>query len=181
ALPNVAPGTSTAAAIDRDNATSWVSSSLEAALGQWIRIDLDRPITNAILTVTPSATALGAQVRRLEVETDNGTTSVRFDEPGQPLNIALRPGETTWVKVTATGTDDGTSGVQFGVTELSLTQYDAAGFAHTVDLRHSATVPPPPAGDNPLGWDLGSPLQGRSGCAPSPQRLRCAATLSLAP
>ncbi|MDO2972376.1 alpha-(1-_3)-arabinofuranosyltransferase [Mycobacteroides abscessus] len=181
ALPNVAPGTSTAAAIDRDNATSWVSSSLEAALGQWIRIDLDRPITNAILTVTPSATALGAQVRRLEVETDNGTTSVRFDEPGQPLNIALRPGETTWVKVTATGTDDGTSGVQFGVTELSLTQYDAAGFAHTVDLRHSATVPPPPVGDNPLGWDLGSPLQGRSGCAPSPQRLRCAATLSLAP
>ncbi|MGH3724890.1 MAG: alpha-(1-_3)-arabinofuranosyltransferase domain-containing protein [Mycobacterium sp.] len=181
ALPNVAPGTSTAAVIDRDNATSWVSSSLEAALGQWIRVDLDRPITNAILTVTPSATALGAQVRRLEVETDNGTTSVRFDEPGQPLNIALRPGETTWVKVTATGTDDGTSGVQFGVTELSLTQYDAAGFAHTVDLRHGATIPAPPAGANLLGWDLGSPLEGRSGCAPSPQRLRCAATLSLAP
>ncbi len=181
ALPNVAPGTSTAAAIDRDSGTSWVSSSLEAALGQWIRVDLDRPITNAILTVTPSATALGAQVRRLEVETDNGTTSVRFDEPGKPLDIALRPGETNWVKVTATGTDDGTSGVQFGVTELSLTQYDAAGFAHSVDLRHSATIPAPPAGDNPLGWDLGSPLEGRSGCAPSPQRLRCAATLSLAP
>ncbi|MEU9805707.1 alpha-(1-_3)-arabinofuranosyltransferase [Mycobacterium sp. NPDC050853] len=180
-LPNVAPGTSTAAVIDRDNATSWVSNSLEAALGQWIRVDLDRPITNAILTVTPSATALGAQVRRLEVETDNGTTSVRYDKPGQPLDIALRPGETTWVKVTATGTDDGTSGVQFGITELSLTQYDAAGYAHSVDLRHSATIPAPPAGAGVLGWDLGSPLEGRSGCAPSPQRLRCAATLSLAP
>lgn len=136
---------------------------------------MDRPITNAILTVTPSATALGAQVRRLEVETDNGTTSVRFDEPGQPLNIALRPGETTWVKVTATGTDDGTSGVQFGVTELSLTQYDAAGFAHTVDLRHSATVPSPPAGDNPSAgiWahpcraDRGAPLL-RNGCGAPP-------------
>ena len=181
ALPNVAPGTSTAAVIDRDNATSWVSSSLEAALGQWIRVDLDRPITNAILTVTPSATALGAQVRRLEIETDNGTTSVRFDEPGKPLDVALRPGETNWVKVTATGTEDGTSGVQFGITELSLTQYDAAGYAHSVDLRHSATLPAPPAGAAVLGWDLGSPLEGRPGCMPSPERLRCAGTLSLAP
>lgn len=181
ALPNVAPGTSTAAVIDRDNATSWVSSSLEAALGQWIRVDLDRPITNAILTVTPSATALGAQVRRLEVETDNGTTSVRFDEPGKPLDIALRPGETNWIKVTATGTEDGTSGVQFGITELSLTQYDAAGYAHSVDLRHSAIIPAPPAGAAVLGWDLGSPLEGRPGCMPSPERLRCAGTLSLSP
>ncbi|MCV7083149.1 hypothetical protein H7H37_20250, partial [Mycolicibacterium insubricum] len=47
---------------------------------------------------------------------------------------------------TAAGTDDGSSGVQFAVTDLSVTQYDASGFAHPVNLRHTLLVPGPPAG-----------------------------------
>ena len=34
----------------------------------------------------PSATAVGAQVRRIEVSTVNGTTTLRFDEAGKPLD-----------------------------------------------------------------------------------------------
>ncbi len=39
--------------------------------------------------------------------------------------------------ITAVGTDDGSPGVQFGITDFAVTQYDANGFAHPVELRHT--------------------------------------------
>ncbi|GAY16426.1 alpha-(1-_3)-arabinofuranosyltransferase [Mycobacterium sp. shizuoka-1] len=181
ALPNVAPASGPAAAVDGDPATAWVSNSLQAAVGQWLQIDFDHPVTNATLTITPSATAVGAQVRRIQVSTPNGTTTVRFDEPGKPLAVALPYGESPWVRITAIGTDDGSSGVQFGITDLSVTQYDASGFAHPVDLRHTLVVPGPPAGSTVAAWDLGSELLGRQGCADSPDGVHCAASMAQAP
>ena len=181
AMPDVAPATSPAAAIDGDPATAWVSNALQAAVGQWLQVDFDHPVTNAVITVTPSATAVGAQVRRILVETVNGSTTLRFDEPGKPLTAALPPGETPWVRITAAATDDGSAGVQFGITDLSLTQYDASGFAHPVDLRHTVQVPGPPPGSAIAGWDLGSELLGRPGCAAAPDGMRCAASMALAP
>ena len=180
-LPHVAPASGPVAAVDRDPATAWVSNALQPALGQWLQIDFDRPITNAALTVTPSATAVGAQVRKIQVSTTGGTTTVGFDEPGVPLTVALPYGETPWVRITAVGTDDGSSGVQFGITELSVTQYDASGFANPVDLRHTVVVPAPPAGSPVATWDLGSELLGRQGCADSPDGVACAASMTLAP
>ena len=44
---------------------SWVSNSLQSAVGQWLQVDFDHPVTNATITITPSATAVGAQVRRI--------------------------------------------------------------------------------------------------------------------
>ncbi|WP_422742947.1 alpha-(1-_3)-arabinofuranosyltransferase domain-containing protein [Mycobacterium sp. WMMD1722] len=181
ALPNVAPATGPAAVVDSDASTSWVSNSLQAALGQWLQIDFDKPVTNATLTVTPSATAVGAQVRRIEVATVNGTSTLRFDEPGKPLTVALPYGETPWVRLTATGTDDGSAGVQFGITDLSVTQYDANGFATPIQLRHTVAVPGPPAGSAVAQWDLGSDLLGRPGCVDSPDGMKCAATMALSP
>jgi arabinofuranan 3-O-arabinosyltransferase len=181
AMPDVAPATSPAAAVDGDPATAWVSSALQTAVGQWLQVDFDHPVTNAVITVTPSATAVGAQVRRILVETATGSTTLRFDEAGKPLTAALPYGETPWVRVTAAGTDDGSAGVQFGVTELSITQYDASGFAHPVSLRHTAQVPGPPPGSAVVGWDLGSELLGRPGCVPAPDVVRCAASMALAP
>jgi arabinofuranan 3-O-arabinosyltransferase len=181
ALPDVAPATSPAAAVDGDPATSWVSNGLQAAVGQWLQVDFDHPVTNATITVTPSATAVGAQVRRIEVATVNGTTTLRYDEPGKPLTAALPYGETPWVRITAVGTDDGSSGVQFGVTGLDVTQYDASGFAHPIELHHTALVPGPPPGSGVARWDLGSELLGRPGCAAGPGGMRCAASMALAP
>ena len=31
--------------------------------------------------------------------------------------------------------------MQFGITDLAITQYDANGFAHPVNLRHTVLVP----------------------------------------
>lgn len=179
-LPNVSPASGPAAAVDTDGATAWVSNSLQPAIGQWLQIDFDQPVTNAALTLVPSATAVGAQVRRIQVSTDNGTTTVSFDQSGEPLTVALPYGETSWVRITAVGTDDGSSGVQFGITDLSVTQYDASGFAHPVELRHTVVVPPPPAGTPVAVWDLGSELLGRDGCADSPDGVHCAASMSVA-
>jgi len=182
ALPNVSPATIPAAAIDGDPATSWVSNALQSAVGQWLQVDFDNPITNATITITPSATAVGAQVRKIEIATANGTTTLRYDKPGQPLMAALPYGETPWVRVTAVGTDDGSAGVQFGITDLAITQYDANGFAHPVDLRHTVAVPAPRAAPTPAIalWDLGTELLGRSGCADGPDGVRCAATMAMA-
>jgi arabinofuranan 3-O-arabinosyltransferase len=181
ALPDVAPATSPAAAIDSDSATAWVSNGLQSAVGQWLQVDFDHPVTNAIITITPSATTVGAQVRRIQVSTVNGTTTLRFDEAGKPLTAALPFGETPWVRITAVGTDDGSSGVQFGITDLSITQYDASGFAHPVDLRHTVLVPSPPPNAAVARWDLGSELLGRPGCALGPENMHCAASMALAP
>src|SRR5690606_25002745 len=104
ALPNVAPATAATAALHNDTATSWVSNALQTAVGQWLQVDFDHPVTNATLTITPSATAVGAQVRRLEISTVNGTSTVRYDEPGRPITVALPYGETPWVRITAVGT-----------------------------------------------------------------------------
>ncbi len=180
ALPNVSPSSGPAAAIDGDTSTSWVSNSLQTALGQWLQVDFDHPVTNATLTITPSATAVGAQVRRLEVATVNGTSTVRFDQAGKPVTVALPYGESPWVRITATGTDDGSPGVQFGLTDISITQYDANGFAHPVNLRHTVDVPGPPADSAVAQWDLGSELLGRAGCAESPTGTRCAAAMAMA-
>ncbi|MCV7233704.1 alpha-(1-_3)-arabinofuranosyltransferase [Mycobacterium branderi] len=181
ALPDVAPAASPAAAVDGDPATAWVSNGLQSAVGQWLQVDFDHPVTNGVITLTPSATAVGAQVRKIQIETVNGTTTLRFDEAGKPLSAALPYGETPWVRVTAIGTDDGSAGVQFGITDLSVTQYDASGFAHPIDLRHTVRVPAPPAGATVAGWDLGSEMLGRPGCARGPDDVRCAASMALTP
>ena len=181
ALPNVAAATGPAATIDGDSSTSWVSNALEAAVGQWLQVDFDHPVTNATVTITPSATAVGAQVRRLEVSTVNGTSTLRFDEPGKPFTAALPYGETPWVRITAVGTDDGSPGVQFGITDFTITQYDANGFAHPVNMRHTVLVPGPPPNSAVAQWDLGSELLGRPGCAESPRGIRCAAAMAMSP
>ncbi|VEG46587.1 F5/8 type C domain-containing protein [Mycolicibacterium flavescens] len=179
ALPNVAPAAGPAAAVDADPSTSWVSNSLQSAIGQWMQVGFDHPVTNATITVTPSATAVGAQIRRIEISTVNGTSTLRFDEAGKPLTAALPYGESPWVRLTAVATDDGSPGVQFGITDLAVTQYDANGFAHPVSLRHTVVVPGPPPDSTVAQWDLGSELLGRSGCAQSPTGYRCAALMAL--
>jgi arabinofuranan 3-O-arabinosyltransferase len=179
ALPDVAPATSPAAAIDGDPATAWVSNALQSAVGQWLQVDFDHPVTNAVITLTPSATPVGAQIRRIQIATVNGTTTLRFDEAGKPLTAALPYGETPWVRITAIGADDGSAGVQFGITDLAVTQYDVSAFAHPVNLRHTVLVPGPPAGSGVARWDLGSELTGRPGCAQGPEDVRCAASMAL--
>ena len=85
------------------------------------------------------------------------------------------------MRFTAVGTDDGSAGVQFGITDFTVTQYDASGFAQPVSLRHTVEVPGPPAGSQVAQWDLGAELLGRPGCADGPDGVLCAAAMALSP
>ncbi|KAA0017389.1 alpha-(1-_3)-arabinofuranosyltransferase [Antrihabitans cavernicola] len=180
-LGGSSPGAGAAAAVDGDDATSWVSNGLESAVGQWLRLDLDKPIKGGLLHLTTSAGAIGAPVKWIEVRTATGSTAARVDKPGKPLTVALPPGKTSWVQVISTETDDGSVGSQFGISELSLDDYSNIDAPVPVDIRHHTVLPETPPGATIAGWQLGQELPGRTGCVDAPDRVRCSKGLAQAP
>ncbi|WP_280473676.1 alpha-(1-_3)-arabinofuranosyltransferase domain-containing protein, partial [Nocardia asiatica] len=180
-LGGAAPGSSTAAVVDGDPATAWISNGIERALGQWLRLDLDRPVQTGQLILTTSAAAIGDPVKWIEVRTANGTVSVRVPEPGAQVSVSLPAGRTEWLTITAIRTENGTGGGQFGISELRLDDYSQRNAPVRVDIRHRTVVPPAPAGAHVRGWDLGQEFPGRSACFDAPDRVRCSKGLALAP
>ncbi|MFI2341589.1 alpha-(1-_3)-arabinofuranosyltransferase [Nocardia gamkensis] len=180
-LGGAAPGSSTAAVVDGDPATAWISNGIERALGQWLRLDLDHPIQTGQLKLTTSSAAIGDPVKWIEVRTANGTVSVRVPEPGAPVSVSLPAGRTDWLTITAIRTEGGSGGGQFGISELALDDYSVRNAPVRVDIRHRTVVPSAPAGARLRGWDLGQEFPGRSACFDAPDRVRCSKGLALAP
>ncbi|MFI7663720.1 alpha-(1-_3)-arabinofuranosyltransferase family protein [Nocardia sp. NPDC049526] len=180
-LGGSAPGSSTAAVVDGDPSTAWISNGAEHALGQWLRLDLDHPISSGLLQLTTSAAAIGDPVKWVEVRTANGSVSARIPEPGMPVSISLPAGKTDWLTITAIRTEDGTRGGQFGISELTLDDYTNRSAPVRVDIRHRTVLPPTPPGAQVRSWDLGQEFPGRSACFDAPDRVRCSKGLALAP
>ncbi|WP_232236074.1 alpha-(1-_3)-arabinofuranosyltransferase [Nocardia sp. BMG51109] len=178
-LGGAAPGSSTAAAVDDDPSTAWLSNSAEHAVGQWIRLDLDRPIRSGSLQLTTSPAAIGDPVKWMEVRTANGTVAARVSKPGAPVSVSLPPGRTDWVRITAIRTEGDSAGGQFGISELGLTDYSNLDAPVPVDIRHRTVLPPPPAGAPLRGWSLGQEFPGRGGCFDAPERVRCSKGMAL--
>ncbi|WP_425303646.1 alpha-(1-_3)-arabinofuranosyltransferase [Nocardia wallacei] len=180
-LGGAAPGGSTAAAVDGDTSTAWFSNSAEHAVGQWLRLGLDHPITAGTVQVTTSPAAIGDPVKWIEARTNNGTVAARVSEPGAPVSVSLPPGRTEWVRIMATRTEGGSAGGQFGISELGLTDYSNRDAPAPVDIRHRTVLPPVAAGTAALqGWSLGQEFPGRSSCFDAPDRVRCSKGLGLA-
>ena len=170
ALPDVAPATSPAAAIDGDSATAWVSNALQSAVGQWLQSRLRPP---------------GDQRRH-----HHDAQRDRRRRPGPPHrdrnrhrhnHSAVRRARQAAHRGAALRRDPvgadhrdrhrrRSAGVQFGITDLSITQYDASGFAHPVDLRHTVLVPgpPPDAAVARVGPGIGT--AGQAGLRPGARR-----------
>jgi arabinofuranan 3-O-arabinosyltransferase len=180
-LGGSAPGSGPPATVDSDRATSWLSNGLEAAVGQWLQLDLDKPITSGLLRLTTSAAAIGSPVKWLEISTPNGTTAARIGAPGEPVTVSLPGGETPWVRITATQTENGSGGAQFGISELSLDDYSNFDNPVPVVIRHHTVLPAAPSGAHVTGWDLAQELPGRAGCIDTPDRVRCANGIALEP
>ncbi|MFC8044897.1 alpha-(1-_3)-arabinofuranosyltransferase family protein [Nocardia sp. NPDC057353] len=178
-IGGAAPGSSTAAAVDGDPSTAWLSNGGEYALGQWLRLELDDPISTGLLRVTTSPAALGDPVKWIEVRTERGSVSARITEPGAPVSVSLPAGSTDWVSVTAIRTEGSTRGGQFGISEIALDDYTVREAPVRVPIRH--TVALPPVTGTPAAWDLGQEFPGRSACFDSPDRIRCHNGLALAP
>lgn len=180
-LGGAAPGSSTAAVVDGDPATAWISNGSESALGQWLRLDLAKPVNAGQLSFHTSAAAIGDPVKWVEVRTANGTVTTRIPEPGAPVSVSLPAGKTRWVTITAIRTESGKRGGQFGISELTLDDYSVRDLPVRVDIRHRTVLPPTPAGAQVRGWDLGQEFPGRSACFDAPDRVRCSKALGLAP
>ncbi|MEV0356336.1 alpha-(1-_3)-arabinofuranosyltransferase [Nocardia sp. NPDC050697] len=178
-IGGAAPGSSTAAAVDGDPSTAWLSNGGEYALGQWLRLELDHPISTGLLRVTTSPAALGDPVKWIEVRTERGSVSARITEPGAPVSVSLPAGSTGWVSVTAIRTEGSTRGGQFGISEIALDDYSVREAPVRVPIRH--TVALPPVAGTPAAWDLGQEFPGRSACFDAPDRIRCHKGLALAP
>lgn len=180
-LGGASPSSSPAAAVDGDPATGWFSNGIERALGQWLQIDLDEPLTSSLLHLTTSPAALGAPVRWLEVSTPNGSTAVKVIEPGKPITVSIPGGLTPWIRITATRTEDGSAGTQFGISELSVEDFTERDAPKLVPIEFRTVLPPTPDGAAVAGWNLSQELPGRTGCVESAERVRCSNALPLAP
>ena len=185
----VRPSHSVAAAVDGDPDTAWRSGGYGSAFGEWIQVDLTEPVDRAVLRLTVPAPAVGPQVTALEVRTDTGTTTV-YPRAGEETTVALPPGPTERVRVTATGVADGGRGTYFEVSEIGLT---SAG--EDVPLLRTIALPERPEGEPaPSGWLLrqelagradcvhgGSPVEGLAGAEETTGAARCAPELAIAP
>ncbi|MBC7302518.1 MAG: DUF3367 domain-containing protein [Nocardia sp.] len=178
-IGGAAPGSSTAAAVDGDPSTAWISNGSESALGQWIRLDLDEPIANGSLRFTTTGAALGDPVKWVEVRTSRGTVSARITEPGAPVSVALPAGKSDWVMISAARTETGTRGGQFGISELTLDDYSNREAPQRVDIRHRVVLPDVAPGTMVSGWDLGQEFPGRASCFDGPDRVHCSKGLGL--
>ncbi|MEU1983686.1 alpha-(1-_3)-arabinofuranosyltransferase [Nocardia sp. NPDC019395] len=180
-IGGVAPGNSTAAIVDGDPTTAWISNAGEYALGQWLRLDMDKPFRSGLLRFTTTPAAIGDPVKWVEVRTNNGSVSARITKPGEPVSVALPVGSTDWVKITARQTEGGSTGGQFGISELGIDDYTVRDAPVPVDIRHRTVLPAPPPGAQVSGWDLGQEFPGRAACFDAPDRIRCGKGLGLAP
>ena len=175
------PGSGVAAVVDGDLATGWVSNGIESAVGQWLQLDFDEPVRNGLLELRTSPGTIGDPVKWLEITTPAGSTAARVDEPGEPLTVSLPGGPAPWVRITAKSTVDGTVGSQFGISELSVTEFSDRSAPQQVSIVHRTVLPDVVEGAHVTSWDLGQEFPGRSGCVETDDRIRCSSGLSVAP
>ncbi len=176
-LGQSAPGSSPAAAFDGNPNTAWVSRGLDSAVGQWLQLDFTRPRERLALDVTVGK-ALGAGVSTLLITTEAGSTVATGVTAGEPKSVVPPSGPTRWVQIRAIGTDNGTAGNQFAISEIELR--DAAR-ARTLPIRHRVVLPELVAGQQIAGWTLAPELPGRDACVPDRDVTRCSGALGLAP
>ena len=160
-LGTVLPGAGTAAAVDGDKNTSWVSSGLDHALGQWLEFRLSEPREDLAVTVTVGR-ALGPAVTRLLITTEAGTVYSDPVTANTPITLVAPSEPTSWVRITAAETADRSWGNQFSITEAQLTD---ARTGTTIPARHDVALPPSGPAQR---WVFGQDTMGRSGCVVTP-------------
>ncbi|MBN4927682.1 DUF3367 domain-containing protein [Hoyosella rhizosphaerae] len=170
----VQPGSGPAAAVDGDTATAWLSNSFETAVGQWLQLNFDEAVDQAILRITTSPAASGPPVRFMEVTTAHGSTSVFVPTPGEEVVAALPLGATDWVRITARSTATGERGSQFGIADVAVRAHGS-----DVDMQRRITVPSADAAVS--SWELGQEYPGRLPCIDGPTQALCSPDLYIPP
>lgn len=174
-LGQTSPANSPTAAFDGDPDTAWVSSGLDSAVGQWLRLDFTEPRADLALSITTSK-ALGSDVSGILVSTEAGSSVVQGVRPGKPVTVTAPSGPTRWVQIRAIATADGLPGNQFAIGELAVTDLAART---PLTIRHRVLLPTLTPDTQVAEWLLTQELSGRSSCVDDGGTARCAAGLGL--
>lgn len=108
-----------ALAFDADPATAWTVNGLGVE-GQWVRIDLERPLTVGQVTLTPYQGQPGTRsVASANLEFSDGTVVSR-PVARTPTTVAFVPRRVSWLRVRITGVRTGLFGGPVGFREISV-------------------------------------------------------------
>ncbi len=107
------------AAVDGDSRTTWSSSAPQGALGQWIELTADHPVSG-IATVRVNRDVFGLYPTSLRVTGEHGSVDVAVDDPLRAVRVEIPGGTTRTIRVEPLQISDGGRGVSFVVADLRL-------------------------------------------------------------
>jgi arabinofuranan 3-O-arabinosyltransferase len=99
-------------AFDNDPSTAWAEGSPDTPVGQWIQIGFDHPLdlpaTIGIQLLADSPAREAAS--QVEVSTAAGSVSTSLAYTGATQALSVRPGPTSWLRITITAASNVTPG-----------------------------------------------------------------------
>lgn len=154
-------------AFDGDRSTAWAEGAAGSANGQWLRIDFDggQDIPETFEVTPLPQDGVRSAPTRIKVETERGSRSTNLQPDGSTQTVNVRPGETSWLKITILDSAERHTGlVGAGFSEIDLPGVkvtrmlrlptDAKGSdasAEVVSLQRAAD----PTGLSPTGTEPG--------------------------
>ncbi|MGH3467235.1 MAG: alpha-(1-_3)-arabinofuranosyltransferase domain-containing protein, partial [Thermocrispum sp.] len=127
------------AAVDGDPATSWRSSSLSGAAGQWLEVTFDRPrLVGEIVLRFVKNLHVGQPVRKIRIETDLGSVDTGVVDDFGPQTFGIPKGITSRLRITVLEVEQGSDPGDVAISELSV-----PGVKPTRALRVPIDVVPP--------------------------------------
>lgn len=160
------------AALDGDQFTAWKTGGWNGPVGQWLRVDFDRPREVGSLTAAfLQDGSLGPAVSRVAVETENGTVrqDVQKIVTGQPLRAPGGP--TRWLRLRILGL----------ASEPLLAGFARAGVAELsiggVRPARTFTMPAPSGLAGPATYVMSRAQGAASECVKGSRRWVCSPSL----
>jgi arabinofuranan 3-O-arabinosyltransferase len=116
---NRSPANGPFAAVDGDPNTAWRSAAFSGAVGQWLELDLQAPISAASFTVRFLPTA-GEYPSRLTVQTSGGGQTYQVAATPAPQTFTLPAGATSRLRLTVRATTGGSFGAGVAIADLTV-------------------------------------------------------------
>ncbi|MBE1531345.1 alpha-(1-_3)-arabinofuranosyltransferase domain-containing protein [Actinomadura algeriensis] len=168
------PGAAPFAALDGDPFSAWRTGGFDGPVGQWLRVDFDRPRDVGDLTAAfLQAEALGPPVARVAVETEHGAVEqdVRRTADAQPLRAP--EGETRWVRIRVLGLT--AEPAEPGFARAGITELAVGG----VEPTRTYVLPSPGGTDEPATYVMSRVPGGKAPCMRGSVRWVCSDELGV--
>ncbi|RSN52517.1 DUF3367 domain-containing protein [Actinomadura sp. WAC 06369] len=160
------------AAVDGDPFSAWRTGGFDGPVGQWLRVDFDRPRDVGDLEAAfLRDDSLGPAVARVAVETERGTAAqeVRRTADAQPLRAPA--GKTRWVRIRITGL--AAEPAEPGFARAGISELTAGG----VEPTRTYVMPAPAGTGEPATYVMSRVPGDKATCMRGSARWVCSADL----